>query len=89
MTQAAARPTSPGRRLRAVRLSVLTLVMTFAIAVAAEAFSPPVIAAADRQFIAAQDCAAALTVRFASSGDGASGTWLKLVKSDAACAVRQ
>ena len=89
MTPAAARLTSPGMRMRAVRLSVLTLVMTFAIAVAAEAFSPLVIAAAEQQFIAAEDCAAALTVRFTSSEEGASGTWLKLVKSDAACAVRQ
>lgn len=89
MTPADARLTSPGMAMRAVQLSVLTLVMTFAIAVAAEAFSPPVIAAAEQQFIAAEDCAAALTVRFASSEEGASGTWLKLVKSDAACAVYQ
>lgn len=86
MTQEAARLISTGRRVRTARLSMLTLVMTLAIAVAAEAFSPP--AAAEQQFVAAEDCAAALTVRLASTENRASGTWLKLVKSGADCAVR-
>lgn len=73
---------------RVARLSALTAFMTFAIAVAAEAFSPPSIASVP-QLSAADACTAALTVSLATTGADASGTWLKLVRSDsAACILR-
>lgn len=89
MTQQTARPTSPGKRSRAVRLPVLTLFMTFAIAVAAEAFSPmPEI---DAPRFEVPNCAPALTIGLAFAGKASTGYWLQLVKADGAdvCAVRQ
>lgn len=88
MVQEASRPTSPGKRSRAVRLPVLTLLMTFAIAVAAEAFSP--MPATMVQSLEDQNCAPALTIGLTSAGEASAGAWLQLVKSDAAaCATRQ
>jgi len=71
---------------RLVRLSALTAFMTFAIAVAAEAFSPPSIASVSQRF-AIDNCAPALTVSLATRAS-ASGYQLKLVRNDAACALR-
>lgn len=68
---------------RVARLSALTAFMTFAIAVAAEAFSPSS-AASIPQRVALDHCAPALTVSLATARAGASGTWLKLVRSDSA-----
>ena len=90
MTQDAARLTLPGTRSRAVRLPVLTVVMTFAIAVAAEAFSPMPAVPATLQVPEGQICAPLLTITLASANKTSTGTWLQLVKSDgaAACAIR-
>jgi hypothetical protein len=89
MMQEAARPTSPTQRSRAVRLPVLTVVMTFAIAVAAEAFSPMPVGEKLAQGV--QDCTPALTIGLTAAGKANTGTWLQLVKNDgtALCAVRQ
>lgn len=88
MTQESARLISPGRR--AVRLPVLTVFMTFAIAVAAEAFSPMPATQDIVQTLEDHDCAPALTIGLASVGKTSAGYWLQLVKSDgtAACAIR-
>jgi hypothetical protein len=61
--------------------------MTFAIAVAAEAFSPPSVAFVPQRF-AAGPCAPALTVSLVTIRASASGYQLKLVRNDAACALR-
>lgn len=71
---------------RVARLSALTAFMTFAIAVAAEAFSPPSVASVPQRF-AIDHCAPALTVSLAARAS-ASGYQLKLVRNDAACALR-
>lgn len=86
MTQKVANPTSPQKRSRAVRLPVLTVLMTFAIAVAAEAFSPmPAIP----DVLQGQDCAPALTIGLTAADKASARAWLQLVKSDATvCAVR-
>ena len=57
---------------RVARLSALTAFMTFAIAVAAEAFSPPSIASVSQRF-ATDYCAPALTVSLATIRASASG----------------
>lgn len=90
MTQDYARLTSRGTRTRAVRLPVLTVLMTFAIAVAAEAFSPMPAVSDTLQVLEGQSCAPALTVGLTSAGKADAGYWLQLVKSDGAtaCAVR-
>lgn len=90
MTQNYARLTSRGTRTRAVRLPVLTVLMTFAIAVAAEAFSPMPPALDTAPALESHSCAPALTVGLTSTGKADAGYWLQLVKSDgaAACAVR-
>jgi hypothetical protein len=72
---------------RVARLSALTAFMTFAIAVAAEAFSPPSVAFVPQLF-AIDDCAPALTVSLATTRANVSGYQLKLVRNDAACALR-
>lgn len=71
---------------RVARLSALTAFMTFAIAVAAEAFSPPSAASVPQRF-AVDHCAPALTVRLATRAI-TSGYQLQLVRNDAACALR-
>ena len=71
---------------RVARLSALTAFMTFAIAVAAEAFSPPSIASVPQRF-AVDDCAPALTVSLATASANASSYQLKLVRNDAACVL--
>lgn len=90
MTQDAARLTLPGTRSRAVRLPMLTAVMTFAIAVAAEAFSPMPAVPATLQVLEGQICAPLLTITLTADNKTGTGTWLQLVQSDGAtaCAVR-
>lgn len=90
MTQKVARLTLPATRSRAVRLPVLTVLMTFAIAVAAEAFSPMPAVPDTLQVLEGQTCAPALTITLASANKISTGAWLQLVKSDSAtaCAVR-
>ena len=70
---------------RVARLSALTAFMTFAIAVAAEAFSPPSAAPVPQRF-AIDHCTPALTVSLATIRAGASAYQLKLVRSDSATA---
>lgn len=90
MTLDYARLTPPRTRSRVLRLPVLTVLMTFAIAVAAEAFSPMPLMESDVRHLEAQDCAPALTIRLTSASKTGTGTWLQLVRSDgaSACAVR-
>lgn len=90
MTQDATRLTGPSKRSRAVRLPVLTALMTVAIAVAAEAFSPMPAVPATVPVVESQSCAPALTVTLTSAGKTGTSYWLQLVKSDGAdaCAVR-
>lgn len=90
MTQEVTRLTLPGTRSRAVRLPLLTVLMTFAIAVAAEAFSPMPVVPDTLQDFEGQSCAPLLTITLASANKTSIGTWLQLVKSDGAtaCAVR-
>lgn len=88
MTQESARLISPGTRTRAVRLPVLTVFMTFAIAVAAEAFSP--MPATVIQNLEDRACAPALTIGLTAANDADAGAWLQLVKSGGAmaCTIR-
>jgi hypothetical protein len=90
MTQKAASVILPAKRSRAARLPVLTVVMTFAIAVAAEAFSPMPAIPDALQGLESASCTPALTIGLASAGKTGTGTWLQLVKSDGvtACAAR-
>lgn len=90
MTQGSARLTLPAKRSRAVRLPILTMLMTFAIAVAAEAFSPMPVISDTVQVFEDQICAPALTIGLTSANTTSTGYWLQLVKSDGtmACAVR-
>lgn len=90
MTKEVAPLDLPATRSRAVRLPVLTVVMTFAIAVAAEAFSPMPAVPDTLQVLEGQNCAPALTITLASANNASTGTWLQLVKSDGAtaCAIR-
>lgn len=88
MTHEAARLILPRKRSRAVRLPALTVVMTFAIAVAAEAFSP--MPASVIHSLEDQNCAPALTIGLTSANKANADAWLQLVKNDgaAACFIR-